>query len=276
MNQPGFICPLCTSPLNAQSNSLKCDYGHQFDYAKEGYVHLLPVQFKKSLNPGDDKNMVLARRAFLSAGYYEFLQQAVVERVSELRPNITLDLGCGEGYYTNAIEQSQSNIKMYGVDISKDAIKYASKRNKNIHYCVASNANVPLAEASVDVILNIFAPVSVKECQRLLKKDGYLLTVNPGANHLFELKQKIYDKPERHSDQAVPEGFNKVKHISLEKTLEIKSEQQLSELLTMTPFGWKMTPDKKQTAIASLPFSVSLHFVVDEYTLAEIQSPESA
>jgi 23S rRNA (guanine745-N1)-methyltransferase len=48
-----LICPLCHSPLAFTARSWCCENRHQFDQAKEGYVNLLPVQHKRSREPGD-------------------------------------------------------------------------------------------------------------------------------------------------------------------------------------------------------------------------------
>ena len=48
-----FSCPLCHQPLTQANNSFVCPGRHQFDVAKEGYVNLLPVQHKRSRDPGD-------------------------------------------------------------------------------------------------------------------------------------------------------------------------------------------------------------------------------
>ena len=58
-------CPLCGEKLTGDS-TLKCTKGHCFDRAKEGYWHLLPVQSMRTKAPGDSKEMVAARRAFLN------------------------------------------------------------------------------------------------------------------------------------------------------------------------------------------------------------------
>jgi len=89
--------------MSLNQKTLTCENGHSFDYAKEGYVHLLPVQLKKSLHPGDDKKMVMARRAFLAEGYYDFMRKALLEEISKHTHQSLLDLGCGEGFYTNNI-----------------------------------------------------------------------------------------------------------------------------------------------------------------------------
>ena len=73
-----WCCPLCGAPL-AGDNALKCPSGHSFDRAKEGYWHLLPVQNTRTKAPGDSREMVAARRAFLSAGYYGIFGQALGE-----------------------------------------------------------------------------------------------------------------------------------------------------------------------------------------------------
>ncbi|MFO5531570.1 putative RNA methyltransferase, partial [Klebsiella pneumoniae] len=42
-----YSCPLCHAPLSRSDNHYSCPQRHQFDLAKEGYVNLLPVQFKR-------------------------------------------------------------------------------------------------------------------------------------------------------------------------------------------------------------------------------------
>ena len=87
-----WCCPLCGAPL-AGDNALKCPSGHSFDRAKEGYWHLLPVQNTRTKAPGDSREMVAARRAFLSAGYYGIFGQALYEHknTSELFKEMQLN-----------------------------------------------------------------------------------------------------------------------------------------------------------------------------------------
>ncbi len=97
-----YSCPLCHAPLSRSDNHYSCPQRHQFDLAKEGYVNLLPVQFKRSRDPGDSAEMMQARRAFLDAGHYQPLRDAIAERLRHYAPTDLLDIGCGEGYYTHA------------------------------------------------------------------------------------------------------------------------------------------------------------------------------
>ncbi|NVK23353.1 MAG: methyltransferase domain-containing protein [Gammaproteobacteria bacterium] len=262
-----YKCPICNTSLLLNTKSLQCENGHSFDYAKEGYVHLLPVQLKKSLNPGDDKNMVVARREFLQQGYYDFLRQTLLTEIQISTNEKLLDLGCGEGFYTNFIADALPDTTTYGVDISKEAVKYAAKRSSKVHYSVATNAHTPFSEQQFDVIINIFAPLVGKECQRILKHNGRILSVAPSKHHLIELKQCIYDNPELHSPATPPDGFVLKQSTNVLKEIEINNPTDLENLLTMTPFGWKITPEKKRALLSNLPFILTLDFDLNEFVI---------
>ncbi len=99
-----LMCPVCREALHLTEKTWSCVNKHSYDVAKQGYVNLHVVQHKHSKNPGDTPESVQARRAFLSAGFYAPLQHAVVTKIAELKINNLLDIGCGEGYYTNAMQ----------------------------------------------------------------------------------------------------------------------------------------------------------------------------
>ena len=54
-----YQCPICSEPLGREGNSLVCPNRHSFDIARQGYVNLLTVQQKHSLDPGDTRQQVL-------------------------------------------------------------------------------------------------------------------------------------------------------------------------------------------------------------------------
>ncbi len=103
-----LICPLDKQPLQLNERTWCCDNGHSFDIAKQGYVNLLPVQNKRSKDPGDSKAMVQARREYLNKGYYQPLAQALADTVLAMGSQALLDAGCGEGYYLRyLVEQAE-------------------------------------------------------------------------------------------------------------------------------------------------------------------------
>lgn len=270
-----YRCPICSSPLHTIEKSYACENRHQFDMAKEGYVNLLPVQNKKSKNPGDNKEMMLARREFLDQGYYQCLSDKVNEIAQVATAKLThirvLDLGCGEGYYTNRLSEALSATSpiVFGLDISKSAIRYAAKRYKSINFSVASAYDTPFKNESHDLIMRIYAPSLPEELKRIIKMDGCLITVTPGAEHLFELKEKIYQTPEKH-DMTLEEieGFTAIDQHRLTEKVVIEKANDIANLLAMTPLAWKMSEEQK-SEICSSPLTVTLDFNINRYQRAE-------
>lgn len=237
-----FSCPLCHLPLKQVKNSYLCPQRHQFDVAKEGYVNLLPVQHKRSRDPGDSAEMMQARRAFLDAGHYQPLRGAVVAqlcgRLDVPAPSI-LDIGCGEGYYTHAFADALPAATLYGLDVAKVAIKAAAKRYPQVTFCVASSHRLPFADASLNAIVRIYAPCKAAELARVVKPGGWVITATPGPHHLMELKGLIYDDVRLHAPHAEQlEGFTLVESVSLAYPMSLSGQAAVA-LLQMTPFAWR-------------------------------------
>ena len=266
-----FICPLCQSTFSQTNNTQICENNHHFDIAKEGYLNLLPVNAKNSKNPGDNKEMMMARRTFLNSGGYLPLAEKLSELVAQLLQNkenaSLLDLGCGEGYYTDLLASSLPNsTTITALDISKVAIRYAAKRYKLINFCVASAYDVPLESDSLDALIRIYAPSLDSELQRLIKQDGHLITVTPAPHHLFELREKIYEQVNAHqSENEAPAGFIKVDQINLNYPLHISEEKILKDLIQMTPFAWKFNEEKMQALLAEEKWNIECDFNIEVY-----------
>jgi len=146
-----LACPLDGKALHAQAGAWRCAAGHSFDIASQGYTHLLPVQKKRSRDPGDSKEMVAARRRFLNAGCYQPIADAVGRTVLADWPGgaplACLDAGSGEGYYLRqlaAANKSGATLALIGLDISKWAVLSAAKQDKRPDWVVGSNANLPV------------------------------------------------------------------------------------------------------------------------------------
>ena len=78
------LCPVCGKPLSPEERSWRCENGHGFDVARQGYVNLLTVDKKHSLHPGDTKEQVASRKAFLDGGYYAPIAEKLRVRCNEL------------------------------------------------------------------------------------------------------------------------------------------------------------------------------------------------
>lgn len=266
-----YLCPLCQQPLLLSNKQYQCANRHSFDIAREGYVNLLPVQQKNSKDPGDNKEMMLARRAFLQAGWYAPLAQAVSQALAELAPKCVLDLGCGEGYYTTQLKQAVPDAAVYGVDISKSAIKFAAKAAaSDINFSVASAYQLPFAADFFDAVVRIYAPSKPEELTRLVTSGGHLITVTPGPEHLLQIKQAVYEQVRLHSDNIDSiAGFTHIKRQRLQYNLTFKHPADVLALVQMVPLAWKFSAEQKQQFAASLPV-ISIDFLLDVYQKAPI------
>lgn len=230
-NKSMLKCPICQEDLKQDGRSWKCVNRHSFDQAKEGYLNL---SRKQKSDSGDNKLMVQARTAFLETGAYAFLKDEISRLLDEKKPEVLIDLGCGQGYYTKdfALKAEQS----YGMDLSKEAIRHAAKHDHKTQYLVGSIFSLPFPDESADVLTSIFTPIPAEEAARVLKKDGWFITAMPGRMHHAELKEAMYENVRLNEDPKAPEGFELVEQKELS---EKKHVDDVMALLEMTPYRFK-------------------------------------
>lgn len=234
-----LICPVCKLKLSKIGKSYKCINNHTFDISKQGYTTLF---LKSSKHCGDNKKMVEARTNFLKLGYYDQLiyeLDKLVKKSSDAK--IICDCGCGEGYYTNKLAKLNTDKKWYAFDMSKEALKYASKHTENVDYFLSSIFDLPFADNSCDIVLNIFAPCASEEFRRVLNKDGIIIKVDPGEMHLYELKELLYEKPYKNEFKSV-KGLTVLSQKEITYTAKLATNEIL-DLFMMTPYSYKT--DKK-------------------------------
>ena len=307
-----LACPIDGFKLVQNEKQLVCESRHSFDIARAGYVNLLPVQHKRSKQPGDSKAMVLARADFLNTGVYQAIAEQLVDSVSsfltEGSVHCLLDAGCGEGYYFDYLytvlnkpmphkpmphkpmpykpmphkpiahkEKTSENLSFIGLDISKDAIVQAAKRNKQISWVVGTNRQPPVENESVDIILCLFGFVNFAGFSKVLKPGGVIIFVDPGPEHLKELRAIIYD--EGRSDRSQSEvghletgcsekafsghqpgsGFSELEQKRLQYKATVYGQTQVNNLFLMTPHFYRAS-QAGRLAVAKLE---SLDITVD-------------
>ncbi len=235
-----FSCPICQKNLTLIETSLKCSNRHSFDLAKFGYVNLAP-QIKQSTNY--DKENFQNRQQILEAGFYQNILKGISD-ILATKPSAktVLDIGCGEGFYSRKLQESHSDKTFYAFDISKDSVQIATKSEPNwaVNWFVGDLARLPIEDASMDILLDIFSPANYGEFRRVLSKDGILIKVIPTENHLKEIRQMVQDQLTKkdYSNQDIKEHFQE--HFSIQSrqiaslTKPITAEQRQA-LLAMTP-----------------------------------------
>lgn len=264
-----LICPNCGLPLIKQDKAMKCEKGHSFDIASAGYCNLL-VGSKPGDYIGDSKEMVMARRQFLDGGAYEKLRAALCELVLSEAPAEklrVLDAGCGEGYYTGAVakalKESGRELEMLGADISKSATAYAAKRDKQTFYITANSFKLPIADAGADIILSLFAPAPAGEFARILAPGGKVIMAVPGTEHLWELKEAIYDEPYKNDeDKHSLEGFRLCRREKLSYKAMIEGSGNVQALFSMTPYIHRTGKESMDRLRAIENIELTLSFVL--------------
>ena len=244
-----FACPICQENLTLLESSLKCCNRHSFDLAKFGYVNLAP-QIKQSANY--DKENFQNRQQILEAGFYRAILEAVSDLLANSETSTTiLDIGCGEGFYSRKLQENHPEKTFYAFDISKDSVQIAAKSEPNwaVNWFVGDLARLPIKDASMDILLDIFSPANYGEFRRVLSKDGILIKVIPTKNHLKEIRQKVQDQltNKDYSNQDIKNHFQEHftilsnQTVSLTKTI---TAEQLQALLSMTPLLFRVDQSK--------------------------------
>jgi 23S rRNA (guanine745-N1)-methyltransferase len=246
-----------------------CENGHPFNIAKEGYINLLLSHQRKSKNPGDDPEMVMARRRFFDSGAYNALSDLIAHApiFQALETVSVLDSGCGEGHILGVLSEKQNGF-FCGVDISKKAVQVAAKRHKKATWIVANGMrDIPIASDSMDVILSILAPRNNEEFSRILKPDGMLLIGVPGPNHLIELRNQLQftsgdfkEKADEAAAKCAPQFVETHReHVSYEATL---GKEQIADLIRMTPLFWRSSDDAKADVMELDQLTVTISFTL--------------
>ena len=236
-----LICPVCGLQLNKAERVYRCQGNHSFDIARQGYVNLLTVQQKHSLNPGDTREQVLSRRAFLEAGHYAPIADAIIETARELGVSgEILDVGCGEGYYSARVA-SALGLGLTGLDISKEAVRCAAAKYKDAQWLTATAAHIPVPDKAAGMLMSLFAITLPEEFSRVLGDDGLFFQVLAAQDHLLGLKSIIYPELKFKEKDSVPElpGFTLVKSVPIRFDFTVEGEQ-VRNLFSMTPHVFRI------------------------------------
>lgn len=237
-----LICPICAQSLCREEKRLVCPNRHSFDIARQGYVNLLAVQQKHSLSPGDTREQVLSRRAFLEARFYspisDELNRAALAHNAQ---GEILDIGCGEGYYSARLAQA-IGAPLTGLDISKEAVRCAAGKYKEHSWLCATAAHIPVADGSAGTLTSLFALTLPEEFRRVLRPEGLFFQVLAAEDHLLGLKSIVYEKLTHKEKNTVPTlpGFRLVESRPIRFSFTLEGEQ-IRNLFAMTPHLFRIS-----------------------------------
>jgi 23S rRNA (guanine745-N1)-methyltransferase len=285
---PHLRCPNCSSPLAADSGpaarSLRCPRGHTFDIAKQGYASLTAGRVP---HPGDSAEMVADRAAFLAAGHYDFVADALAAAaaasanapdapaVSAHAPDgLVVDAGTGTGYYLARVLDALPGASGLGLDVSKPALRRAARAHPRAAAALVDLWRpIPVADASAALILNVFAPRNGPEFGRILRPGGALLVVTPAADHLAELIEAYGlirvdpDKADRVSDR-LGEHFVPNRTTTHRRTMRLTGPE-VATLVGMTPSARHVTLDRLPARDLTVTAAVDLVVYTERSTSSQ-------
>ena len=262
-----IICPVCKKALIKEQRSYKCETGHCFDLAKEGYVNLLAGSHKAGENIGDNKDMALSRKRFLEKGYYSLLKDEITGIIREKHSDnpVVCDICCGEGWYSDEIIKSVG-CKMYGFDLSKEMVRLAAKRKNGADYFVANLSSIPLRSGSIDVGFHLFAPFHDKEFSRIVKDDGILITAVAGENHLYEIKEILYDTPYKNDEKPPEADILQLKEKrKVSGKIHLECQEDIDALFRMTPYYYRTDKNDRLKLSVYDELDVTVEFAIYIY-----------
>ncbi len=261
-----FICPVCGQALDCHERVFRCERGHSFDIAKEGYVNLLSSN-KSGDATGDNRTMARSRRDFLDKGYFAPLAEAVCDLVNRYSADgdSVLDVCCGEGYYTDFLSR-QLDRQYYGFDLSKSMVRLAAKRRCGARFFVANNTSIPLKSGSVKAAFHLFAPFHAAEFSRVIADDGVIITAVAGKNHLFGLKRVLYDTPYFNDEQPpAADGLRLADTVRVRGEIELPSQEDISALFKMTPYYYHTPSEGMRRSQELDALTTEIEFVIYIY-----------
>jgi 23S rRNA (guanine745-N1)-methyltransferase len=268
-----LACPHCAAPLTRRGGSVACAEGHSFDVARSGYVSLLPGD--AHLGSADTAEMVAAREAFLGAGHFEPLAEALGEEAErglgeeagralgdEAVPasgsgplggeagltGCVIDLGAGTGWYLARILDRLPEAVGLALDLSKHALRRAARAHPRIG-AVACDVwrTLPVRDSAAALVLSVFAPRNGPEIARVLCPGGALLVVTPTERHLAELVSEhgLLTVDERKQERL---GAQLDAHVALERRVErewslLLAPADVTNAVAMGPSARHVTPD---------------------------------
>lgn len=258
-----FRCPICMGEITLTNNSLVCANNHTYDISKKGELYLYRTSKLKN-DPVYDESLFINRAHFINLGFYDEVHKYIYDIINKLdkAPINILDMGCGEGTHDIKIKRNIKNVNNFvGIDISRDGVSLATSYLEQDYLPVLGDIhNLPIADNSIDVVLNILSPSNEEQIKRILKVDGIVIKVIPQKDYLKELRE-AFGIDEYSNSEIIYQNINQKyiiqSEVEYQKTFNI-SEEDLTYLFKMTPLLKNKNYDETSSNIKTITISLKI------------------
>ena len=270
-------CPVCSGPLKSTRCTLRCGQGHSFDVSRHGHVALVPSRRRHVA--GDDTAMVAARAAVLDAQVLAPLTAALVRTALDLsrdRAATVLDVGAGTGHHLAALLDALPRAHGIAFDASSAALRRAGRAHPRIA-AVAGDVwcEIPLLDATADLVTNVFAPRNPAEFARVIEPGGHLIVATPAMGHLRELAMlhpmRVHPRKRQLLHRQLKPGFGLAGVQRIRWTVHLTA-RQAGAVVRMGPAAYHLTPADEQR-IRSLPDQLPATAAVDLHVFRRLERP---
>ena len=263
-----ILCPKCGYPLSRQHRSYLCENGHCYDIAREGYVNLILANQKHSRQPGDSEESLTSRARFLSRGYYQPLAEKLADTVGRYFHDgeSFLDAGCGTGYYLKHVrEHSGRKLQFFATDIAKKGVAMTAKANPEAVCFVGNVFHLPF-DQQLEGLMSVFCPYSSDEFARVIVPGGIVIAVTPGKDHLYQLKETVYETPYYNQEEGydLPQ-FDLVERSNVTYRRLIENNEDINTLWKMTPYYHTTSPSDNEKLLTLDSKETVMDFLVSVY-----------
>lgn len=181
-----LACPHCGDELGLQPTVARCERGHSFDVARQGYLNLLAGGQPAN---ADTPAMLAARGRVLTSGAFDPLLNLIAQQAPGAHR--VLEVGSGTAHYLRRCLGDDPDARGIALDVSVAAAKLVARADPRIAAVVADVwAGLPVLDHTLDAVLCVFAPRNLTEFARVLRPGGRLLVLTPNPGHLAALRER--------------------------------------------------------------------------------------
>ena len=254
-------CPRCASQFQLTEQSLICANRHCYDLSRRGYVNLAPGHDQAAEKYAAD--LFESRRLIFESGFYAPVMEAIARFLPDA-PAVALDVGCGEGWYARMLADHFPQLEILGLDISRDAITAAARISGRANWMVADLKHLPVEDHSIDAVMDVLTPADYAEFRRVLKPEGRLIKVIPGAEYLSEVRKAVSSwlrSGESYDNSRVMEHLRQnaqvLDEIEIRHSSPLTPEQSRA-FLRMTPMTFSV-PEEALNTLSLDQITIHMH-----------------
>lgn len=93
-----------------------------------------------------------------------------------------------------------------------------------------------------------FSPIPQAEILRVLKDDGCLIVVTPATEHLYAMREALFEQVNPHTPQKFVEQLQDLFELKEQQTIDaplLLDQEALKNLIAMTPYAYKASPERR-------------------------------